>query len=237
MQTFTRFGPYEIIEEIGHGGMGIVYRAHDTRLSRDVALKVIADSYLSSSTTPITATHERFLREARSSSALNHPNICTVYDVGEQGGRPYLVMELLEGQTLKQIIHALPLPVDQVLDYSIQLASALVEAHQRGILHRDIKPANLFIVRRGQGNGVLKVLDFGLAKSAAFAGDASATNSIGNLTGFDAGGTLTSPGSTMGTVAYMAPEQARGEELDARADIFSAGVVMYEMATGCSPFF
>ena len=237
MQTFTRFGPYEIIEEIGHGGMGIVYRAHDTRLSRDVALKVIADSYLSSSATPITATHERFLREARSSSALNHPNICTIYDVGEKDGRPYLVMELLEGQTLKQIIHALPLPVDQVLDYSIQLASALVEAHRHGILHRDIKPANLFVVRRGQGSAVLKVLDFGLAKRSLLAGDASATNSMGNLTGLDGMGTLTTTGSTVGTVAYMAPEQARGEELDGRADVFSAGVVMYEMATGSSPFF
>ena len=237
MQTFTRFGPYEIIEEIGHGGMGIVYRAHDTRLNRDVALKVIADSYLSSSATPITATHERFLREARSSSALNHPNICTIYDVGEKDGRPYLVMELLEGRTLKQIIHALPLPVDQVLDYSIQLASALVEAHRHGILHRDIKPANLFVVRRGQGNGVLKVLDFGLAKRSLLAGDASATNSMGNMTGLDGMGTLTTTGSTVGTVAYMAPEQARGEELDGRADVFSAGVVMYEMATGSSPFF
>jgi serine/threonine protein kinase/tetratricopeptide (TPR) repeat protein len=237
MQTFTRFGPYEIIEEIGHGGMGIVYRAHDTRLSRDVALKVIADSYLSSSATPIAATHERFLREARSSSALNHPNICTIYDVGEKDGRPYLVMELLEGQTLKQIIHALPLPVDQVLDYSIQLASALVEAHRHGILHRDIKPANLFVVRRGQGSGVLKVLDFGLAKRSLLAGDGSATNSMGNMTGLDGMGTLTTTGSTVGTVAYMAPEQARGEELDGRADVFSAGVVMYEMATGSSPFF
>jgi len=237
MQTSIRFGPYEIIEEIGHGGMGVVYRAHDTRLSRDVALKVIAEAYLSSSATPIAATHERFLREARSSSALNHPNICTIYDVGEKDGRPYLVMELLEGQTLKQIIHALPLSVDRVLDYSIQLASALVEAHRHGILHRDIKPANLFVVRRGQGNGVLKVLDFGLAKRSLLAGDAGATNSMGNLTGLDGMGTLTTTGSTVGTVAYMAPEQARGEELDGRADVFSAGVVMYEMATGSAPFF
>jgi len=237
MQTFTRFGPYEIIEEIGHGGMGVVYRAHDARLSRDVALKVIAENYLSSSATPIEATHGRFLREARSASALNHSNICTIYDVGEQDGHPYLVMELLEGQSLKQIIHARPLPVDQVLDYSIQLASALAEAHRHGILHRDIKPGNLFIVRRVQGNGVLKVLDFGLSKRYHVTADGSGTNSIGNLTGLDFGGTLTSPGSTVGTVAYMAPEQARGEALDGRADVFSAGVVMYEMATGSAPFF
>ena len=233
MQTSTRFGPYEIIEEIGHGGMGIVYRAHDTRLNRDVALKVVAENYLASGT-PNAASHERFFREARASSALNHPNICTIYDVGEQGGRPYLVMELLEGQTLKRLINGHPLAVDQVLDYSIQLASALVEAHSRGILHRDIKPANLFIVRRGQGTGTLKVLDFGLAKRSPISTDTSATNSLGDFTALEH--SLTKPGSAMGTVAYMAPEQARGEELDARADIFAAGVVMYEMATGSPPF-
>ncbi|MGA7313746.1 MAG: serine/threonine-protein kinase, partial [Silvibacterium sp.] len=152
MQTFHRFGPYEIVDEIGHGGMGLVYRAHDTRLNRDVALKVIAEGYLEQGT-PTLASHERFLREARASSALNHSNICTIYDVGEQDGHPYLVMELLEGQTLKQVINGHTLPVDQVLDYGIQLVSALVEAHAHDILHRDIKPANLFIVRRGQGNG------------------------------------------------------------------------------------
>ncbi|MGA9244963.1 MAG: protein kinase [Silvibacterium sp.] len=236
MQTFHRFGPYEIVDEIGHGGMGLVYRAHDTRLNRDVALKVIAEGYLEQGT-PTLASHERFLREARASSALNHSNICTIYDVGEQDGHPYLVMELLEGQTLKQVINGHTLPVDQVLDYGIQLVSALVEAHAHDILHRDIKPANLFIVRRGQGNGVLKVLDFGLAKHSAFRADSSTTNSLGNLTTVAAGENLTSPGSTMGTIAYMAPEQARGEELDARADLFSVGVVMYEMATGSAPFF
>jgi len=234
MQTFTRFGPYEIVEQIGQGGMGMVYRAHDTRLNRDVALKVVADSYLEDGT-PGTS-RERFFREAQASSALNHPNICTIYDMGEQAGRPYLVMELLEGQTLKHVIHGHPLPIDQVLDYSVQLASALAEAHARGILHRDIKPSNLFIVRRPQGNGLLKVLDFGLAKRSSPLTDTSATNSLGELTGF-ASQSLTKSGLTVGTVAYMAPEQARGEDLDGRADVFSAGVVMYEMATGAAPFF
>ncbi|HTD55572.1 MAG TPA: serine/threonine-protein kinase, partial [Silvibacterium sp.] len=224
----------EIVEEIGHGGMGVVYRAHDTRLNRDVALKVVAESYLAVGS-PMAASHERFFREARASSALNHPNICIIYDVGEQDGRPYLVMELLEGQSLKRLINGHPLPIEQVLDYGIQLTSALVEAHSRGILHRDIKPANLFIVRRGQGNGTLKVLDFGLAKRAPLVTDASATNSLGDFTALSH--SLTKTGSTTGTVAYMAPEQARGEELDGRADVFAAGVVMYEMATGSPPFF
>ena len=237
MQTSTSYGPYEIVEQIGHGGMGMVYRAHDTRLNRYVALKVVADEYLSSGA-PIATSHERFLREARAASALNHPNICTIYDVGEQGGRPYLVMELLEGQTLKHVIHGHPLPLDQLLDYSIQLVSALVEAHAHGILHRDIKPSNLFITRMGQGSGVLKVLDFGLAKrSALLTADASATNSLGDLIGISDSQSLTTPGFTLGTIAYMPPEQARGQELDGRADIFSAGVVMYEMATGSTPFF
>ncbi|MBV8436918.1 MAG: protein kinase, partial [Silvibacterium sp.] len=234
MQTSTRFGPYEIIEEIGHGGMGVVYRAHDTRLNRDVALKVVAETYLALGT-PNAASNERFFREARAVSSLNHPNICTIYDVGEQDGRPYLVMELLEGHNLKRLINGHPLPVEQVLDFSIQLASALVEAHGRGILHRDIKPANLYIVRRAQGGSTLKVLDFGLAKRAPLVSDASATNSLGDFTALSH--SLTKTGSTMGTVAYMAPEQARGEELDGRTDVFAAGVVMYEMATGVPPFF
>jgi eukaryotic-like serine/threonine-protein kinase len=234
MQTQVRFGPYEIIEQIGHGGMGLVYRARDTRLNRNVALKVVAESYIAPGT-PTPSSHERFLREARASSALNHPNICTIYDVGEQNGQPYLVMELLEGDTLKRIIHGHSLPVDQLLDYGTQLCSALTEAHSQGILHRDIKPTNLFITRPDQGFGILKVLDFGIAKHT-IAG-ASTVDSLGDLTRSHAGGTLTNQGTTFGTVAYMAPEQARGEPVDARADVFSAGVVLYEMATGSAPFY
>jgi serine/threonine protein kinase/tetratricopeptide (TPR) repeat protein len=234
MQMHARFGPYEIVEEIGHGGMGKVYRARDARLNRDVALKVVAETYLDSNTpTPITpslSSHERFLREARASSALNHPNICTIYDVGEQDGRPYLVMELLEGDTLKRVIHGHSLPLDQLLDYGIQLCCALSEAHGRGILHRDIKPTNLFVTRRDQGHGILKVLDFGIAKYTT-------SNLPGDATMSMAEGTFSSYGLTPGTAAYMAPEQARGEPVDARADVFAAGVVLYEMATGSAPFF
>jgi len=233
MHTQARFGPYEIIEQIGHGGMGLVYRARDTRLNRDVALKVVAEGYIAPGT-PTTNSRERFLREARSSSALNHPNICTIYDVGEQDGQPYLVMELLEGDTLKRIIHGHSLPLDQLLDYGIQLCSALEEAHTRGILHRDIKPTNLFITRPDQGFGILKVLDFGIAKRTV--AGASTTDSLADLT-LSSGGGMTSQGTTFGTVAYMAPEQARSEPVDARADVFSAGVVLYEMATGSTPFF
>ena len=233
MHTNVRFGPYEIIEQIGHGGMGLVYRARDGRLHRDVALKLVAENAIEPGT-PGPSSHERFLREARASSALNHPNICTIYDVGEQDGQPYLVMELLQGDTLKRIIHGHSLPLDQVLDYGIQLCSALAEAHGHGILHRDIKPANLFITRRDQGYGILKVLDFGIAKHSITG--ASTTDSLGTFSQLS-GSTLSSQGSALGTVAYMAPEQARGEPVDARADIFSAGVVLYEMATGSAPFF
>ena len=233
MHTNVRFGPYEIIEQIGHGGMGLVYRARDGRLHRDVALKLVAENAIEPGT-PGPTSHERFLREARASSALNHPNICTIYDVGEQNGQPYLVMELLQGDTLKRIIHGHALPLDKVLDYGIQLCSALTEAHSHGILHRDIKPANLFITRRDQGYGILKVLDFGIAKHSVTG--ASTTDSLGTFSQIS-GSTFSNQGSALGTVAYMAPEQARGEPLDARADVFSAGVVLYEMATGSAPFF
>jgi serine/threonine protein kinase/Tfp pilus assembly protein PilF len=224
-------GPYEVLEQLGSGGMGVVYRARDNRLQRDVAIKVLPDGFLGPGT-PAQGTQERFLREARSASALNHPNICTIYDVGEQEGKPYLVMELLHGQTLKEALKAGPLPLGQVLEFAIQITSGLEEAHETGIIHRDIKPANIFIVRKQQSSQQAKILDFGLAKQAGSSSLADATSdSIGA-----AENSLTTPGSTVGTVAYMSPEQARGEPLDARSDLFSLGSVIYEMATGKLPF-
>ena len=250
----TRFGPYEIIEKIGSGGMGEVYRARDTRLDRDVALKLVSARYLNSGSattpspgapggTPGTASHARFLREARASSALNHPNICTIHDIGEQDGQPYLVMELLHGQTLKQYLADHKVPPAETIAFAQQAASAMAAAHARGIIHRDIKPANIFVVERGDGQHQIKILDFGLAKRQGDllrAGDATVPLGAGDdMTGTSADIgelTLTSPGSTIGTIAYMSPEQARGETLDARSDLFSLGTVLYEVATGTSPF-
>ena len=258
IQQGTQFGPYKILELIGSGGMGDVYRAQDTRLGREVAIKLVSERYLveafgsgsasppvgGTPATPGTLSRRRFLREAQSASVLNHANICTIYDIGEQDGRPYLVMELLRGETLKEALRHQALSAVDVITLSRQMASALAAAHAQGVVHRDIKPANIFLVGP-EGKRQIKILDFGLAKhegvgdlqdsgeaTAAFAGEAT---SAGTTLGAANEG-LTSPGSTLGTVAYMSPEQAEGHALDARTDLFSLGAVLYEMATGKAPF-
>src|SRR3982751_418559 len=215
---------YRILRRLGSGGMGVVYEAEDMNLGRHVALKFLSKEFQNEP-----QALERFQREARAASALNHRNICTIYEIGNDNGEQFMAMELLEGKSLDQQIGGQPIKVATLVKYGIQIADALDAAHNRSIVHRDIKPANIFVTDKGQ----VKMLDFGLAKHMEHRSLMETASIAG---GRVAPENLTSPGSTVGTIAYMSPEQARGEEIDTRSDLFSFGTVLYEMATGKQPF-
>jgi eukaryotic-like serine/threonine-protein kinase len=229
------FGPYEILGRLGTGGMGLVFRAWDERLHREVAIKLLRDGC------PLPGAQERFLLEARAASRLNHPKICTIFDIGEKGSDPYLVMELLKGETLKERIAKRALTAEEIIAHARDVAEALSAAHSKGIIHRDIKPANIFLVRSPNGVSQAKVLDFGLAKMSRRCQELAfnaptAVEGQPSAPPDDFPVDITSADATVGTVAYMSPEQARGHTLDPRSDLFSLGVVMYEMATRRIPF-
>src|SRR5690242_9429860 len=218
LQSGQTIAHYRLIEPLGAGGMGIVYKAEDIRLHRFVALKLLPDDVAGDP-----AALARFRREAQAASALNHPNICTIYDIGESDGSAYMAMEYLDGVPLDRVIDGRPVPLETVLATGMDVADALGSAHAAGILHRDIKPANIFLTARGSA----KILDFGIARM-----DGAANEHVEHVTMT----ALTNSGTTMGTLAYMSPEQVRGLDVDARSDLFSFGCVLYEMATGVRPF-